>query len=182
MNKKILFSGISILASLSIAVGGAFAAFSSVNTNAGNTFGAGTLVLSINTQTVTSTGVFGVTNAAPGQSFSQKLTLKNEGSVNASSVAVSSIAISGTNPELAGDVTLLLFNDVNDNGVFDAGDVSLGSGHLNDPSWVGFTLAGITLPAGGTYHLGGQVTLDLGAPNTDQGKSMSFNLALQANQ
>lgn len=182
MNRKIIISGISIVSALTLMVGGAFAAFSSANTNTGNTFGAGTLSLQINTQTGTSTGVFSVTNATPGVAVSQDLLLKNGGSVDASSVQVSGITLGGVNPELAGDVTLVFFHDTNANGVLDGGETVLGTAHLNDGVWTGYTLPGVALSAGGTYELGAQVTLDLTAPNSDQGKNMTFDLGFQANQ
>lgn len=182
MNRSILLGLISIFATVAIVGGSAFALFSSAASNTGNTFGAGTLVLKINGSGPTSTGVFDVPSASPGQFFEQKLTLSNTGSIDASSVKVASIGVGGTNPELAGVLTLKLFNDLDNSGTFNSGDVTLGEAHLNDAAWTNFTLPSANLGAGGTYLLGGRLTFDSTADDTFQGKSATFDLNFQANQ
>ncbi len=182
LNRKIAISAVSIVACLAMLGGSAFAAFSSTNTNTGNTFGAGNMVLRINTQVSPSTGVFTIPSAAPGDVFSQKLTLQNTGTVDANFVKVGSIAIGGANPGLAAKLNLMLFKDANDNGVFDAGDTSLGSGALDDPTWANFVLSGATLPAGGSYNLAAQLTFDPTTDDSFQGQSVAFNMAFTASQ
>lgn len=183
INRKIAMSAMSILTALSLTGATAFAAFTSQATSSNNTFGSGDLVLRINTVAgVNTTPIFSVPSATPGQSFDQKMTLQNTGSVPAATVNVVSIGLGGPNNDLADKLTLNLFNDANDNGIFDGGDTSLGSGHLSDPTWAGFTLPGVALGSGGTYNLGARVTFDADADNTYQGKSVSFSLAFQANQ
>lgn len=176
-------SAISILSAFAMLGGSAFAVFSSSASNNGNTFGSGNLVLQINSAGGTSsTPVFTIPSAAPGDFFEQKLKLHNSGTVTASAVKLSSIALGGANTELASVLTLELFNDANDNGALDGGETVYGSGHLDDPAWTNFTLTGVTLPGGGTSNLAAKLTFDSGAGDTFQSKSMSFNFNLLASQ
>lgn len=182
MNRKIALSAISIVGALSIMSGATFAAFTSDASNNGNTFGAGDMVLRINGQAGSgSTPVFGVAGAVPGNSYTQKLTLVNDGPT-ASFVKVVSIDLGGANTDLANKLTINFFNDIDDNGVFDPGEADLGSAHLNDAGWTNFTLPGVTISAGGTYRLGAKLTFDADADNTYKGKSMVFNLNFQEGQ
>ncbi len=182
LNRKIAISLITIVAALALTAGGTFALFNSTATNAGNTFGTGALTLSINTVAGTSTGVFSVASAIPGQTFNQALTLKNEGNVPASSVKVSGITLGG-NSEIADKLMLQLYLDTNANNVYDSGaDTSLGTGALNDPSWTGFVLPGVTLAGGASSPVRAQLTFDSTADNTYQGKSVTFDLGFMATQ
>ena len=66
MNKKIIISLSVIGAVAAIAVGGTIAYFSDTETSSGNTFTAGTLNLTVNTNDGTNTVVFNVSDVKPG--------------------------------------------------------------------------------------------------------------------
>ncbi len=182
MNRSILFGILSIAGVVALVGGVTFALFSSQASNNGNTFGAGTLVLNImGYGDGASLPVFTFSGIAPGQFRDQKITLTNTGSVDASSIQVTKIDL-GSNTALADKLTLMLFYDQNDDGIFNGSDVSLGTGHLSDSSWTGYTLPGVTLPHSGIYHLGARITFDSDADNSYQGLTLTFNLNFQANQ
>ena len=177
-----MMSGLSIVSALTLLGGTAYAAFFSQNTYQGNAFAAGTMSLVINAQAPTSTGQLSMTGAAPGEGDSALLDLTMAGDVDASSVQVSAVNIGGANADLANYITLTFFNDANGSGVLDGGETILGSAHLNDGVWTGYTLPGVTVPTAGNYKLGAQAVLDAGTPNTEQGKSLVFDIVFQANQ
>lgn len=184
MNKRIVLGAFSILASLGMMASAAFAAFTASATNTGNTFGSGSLALNLIPKGGTvSTPVFNITSgAAPGATFTQDIELSNTGNIDASSVQLTGITLGGPNTDLAGKLTLLLFNDANDDGIQQGGEATLGTAHLNDPVWSAFTLTGVALPHNGTVHIGAVLTFDQTADNTFQGKTVNFNLGFQANQ
>ncbi len=178
---------ISIFAVGAIVAGTSYALFSSQASNNGNTFGAGTLVLSINTATgSSSTPVFNVSGVGPGNTVGpQTFTLKNEGSVDASSVVLSGISVSPTpsSPNLGDKLVLNFYNDTNGNGVNDGPgtDLLIDSQLLTSGTWTNHLL-GFGLIAGASHKLFATITFDSSADNTYQGTSALFNLAFQANQ
>lgn len=184
MNKKILFSLVSICSVVGMVTGSALAAFTSSATNSGNTFGAGSLTLSVAPNGgSTSTPAFIVTDIAPGQSREQALILTNSGSIAATSVMLKNIEHTGSTPDLGDKLTLNLYDD---NGttpnVFDVGDTLKGSAHITDAAWtnipLGFGLTALT----GTHTVIAVVTFDADSDDTYQGKTSAFNLVFQANQ
>lgn len=189
MNKKIFFSGMSILASLALVGGATFAFFSSTATSTANVFSAGTLNLTLcdgnepcptpadSTQNVTAT--FGLTNMKPGDcTGSQTLTLKNTGSINAGSVS-----IAATNTNAAMDKYLRI-----NTGTYDAVSfLPLTDSQLNtfsdlaDLQASGLpSLSGIN--AGATKTLVMDVCLDNSADNSIQGQSDTLSLTVTLNQ
>jgi len=186
MNKRIIFSGVSILSALGLMIGGAFAAFSSTASNNGNTFAAGSLVLAINGLGGTgSSPVFTVSNAAPGDvTGTQVLNLSNVGSVGAGTTVLTGISVTPTpvSPNLGDKLNLELWNDVNDDGIINGGDTQIGiTKPLTDAQWTSLSL-GFGLPAGGHHKVLARITFDSSADNTYQSTSVSFNFNFQANQ
>ncbi len=181
MNKRILFSLVSICSVVGMVGGTALAAFTSTASNAGNTFGSGSLTLSINTALGSlSTPVFTVTNAAPGDVTPvQTLDLKNEGSVTATTVNLTSIGLTG-NALLADNLTLDLTVDTNNSGVLDAGDTTT-TGHLSSAAtWTNVPVG--SLAGGANRKVFAKITFDAAAPNTVQGVSAGFSFNFLASQ
>lgn len=105
MNKKILLSSVSILASLALATGATFAFFSDEGTSNNNVFATGSLDLKLSDDTPETdldsvTASFGGTALVPGQAVSGQLRLKNSGTIaaNHAEVAVVNTNSDGTNP------------------------------------------------------------------------------------
>jgi len=183
MNRKIIMGVLSIVTALTMVAGVTFALFSAQNTNSGNVFAAGNLALSINTQTPTSTGVFSVSGVDPGETTGpQSLNLKNEGSVDASDVVVSSIVVNPTpaSPNLGDKLILKLYKDDGDS-VFNLGDSLVGNAVLTAGGWASSSL-GFGLNAGASQLLFATIEFDSTAGNEFQGTSVSFDLVFQANQ
>ena len=117
LKQKVLMSVGTLGVAAAVTAGGSFATFNAQTTNPGNTFATGTLVMSntVNSGTAClSTGGGGITtNAAncdtlfnltvkkPGDSATANLTLKNEGSVDAS--LLKSFATGCTNGDASGE-------------------------------------------------------------------------------
>ncbi len=183
MNSRILVSLLTMALAVTVVTGGAYALFSAQATNEGNTFGSGTLSLVINPNASPfPTPVFTVANAAPGDVFDQAIELKNTGTINASVVKTLLPVLSG-NSELASVLTIKYYDDVGSvPGAFDGTDVVLGSAHLDDAGWNGFTLPGISITSGGSRTIRALLTFDSTADNSYQTKSMTFSLGFQANQ
>ena len=139
--KKILMSLMAIALVVGLVGAGVVASFSDEETSTGNTFTAGTLNL---TAVGGSPMPFAVANMKPGDSGSGTVTLTNAGTIGAAEldIAVSMIVNDdvdtaependqGTNTgngDLGGQLLMVMWLNVNQNGVFDAGDVEL----LND--------------------------------------------------
>ena len=139
--KKILMSLMTIALVIGLVGAGTVAYFSDTETSEDNTFTAGTLDL---TAVGGSPMPFAVANMKPGDSGSGTVTLTNAGTIGAAEldIAVSTIVNDdvdtaependqGTNTgngDLGGQLLMVLWLNVNQNGVFDAGDVEL----LND--------------------------------------------------
>gem|GEM_PF-3241969 len=183
MNRKIVISAISILSSLTLMAGATFAAFTSSSSNTGNTFGSGTLTLTVTPQGgTTSTPAFTVTNIAPGDFQTKSITLANTGTVNATLTKLVSVGHStSSSPDLGDKLTLQIYDDVNGNGAIDGGDVLKGTGHVNDGSLTNIDL-GFGITAGGSHKIVAKVTFDSDATDTYQGKNSSFDLNFQTSQ
>ena len=138
--KKILISLMAIALVIGLVGAGTMAYFSDTETSSGNTFTAGTLDL-----TASATGMpFNVGPMKPGDSGSGKIALTNAGTIGAAELDISMSTVInndvstaependlGTNSglgDLGGQLLMVLWLNVNQNGAFDAGDVEL----LND--------------------------------------------------
>ena len=80
MNRRIILSGTTIVASLALMVGGTFAFFSDEGTSSGNTLTAGTLTLLLNGAEDISTNIFTVADMAPGDVKAATIGLSKDGS------------------------------------------------------------------------------------------------------
>jgi len=189
MNNKLLVSAISITSALALMGGVTFALFSSTASNAGNTFGAGTMTLAINGVTGTaSTPVFTLPNKVPGFTATQMLILSNTGTVGAGTTVLTGINI---NPNTAGNLgevlTLTLYNDSNNNGVLDVGtDTVINSDHLIDSTWINKPL-GFGLISSEQHQVFAVLSFDsdtnpTGNINNYQGKSVTFDFNFRADQ
>lgn len=89
INRRILLSAMSIMTSLSLATGAAFAFFSDAGSSTDNIFSSGSLVMALSdnneTNQVNVAGTWGLASA-PGDTFSGDLKIKNTGSVPANHV------------------------------------------------------------------------------------------------
>ena len=190
MNRQITLGLLSIFAVIALVGGVTFAAFSSTASNEGNTFGAGTLTLWINGDGGSaSTDVFHLlTDKQPGYSITQALELKNNGTVDASSVKLVNIDLTpsptpGSGVGNLGDkLTLVLWDDTDDSGTINNLEVAIRTAHLTDPLWSNQSLGFSTFTAGETRHLKAKLTFDSDADDTYQGTSATFNFNFQANQ
>ena len=139
--KKILISLMAIALVIGLVGAGTMAYFNDTETSSGNTFTAGTLNL---TAVGGSPMPFAVANMKPGDSGSGTVTLTNAGTIGAAELDINMSTVTnndvstaependqGTNTgngDLGGQLLMVLWLNVNQNGVFDAGDVEL----LND--------------------------------------------------
>jgi spore coat-associated protein N len=185
MNRKIIFSSMSIVAALSLMGGSAFAAFTSSASNTGNTFGAGSITLTLNGQSGSgSTALFTLSNKVPGDSSLQSIVLANAGNVNSASTkvtAVTSNSTGGTNSVVLGDKLMLtLFDDANSNDAVDSGE-ELASYALTDSSWTNKDL-GFGLNAGDSKPVKAKLVFDSSAGNDYQGASTTFSISFQTSQ
>lgn len=188
MNKRIVMGIMSILTAATMIGTATFAAFTSAASNEGNTFGAGTLTLTIDGQAGSaSTPVFGVTNAFPGMTpVVQSLLLANTGTTTATSVVLTGIdTLDGniiTPPNLANKLTLELFVDDGDNS-FEPGtdDTQVGTTQvLSNAQWTGLNL-GFGLGSAKRVYL--QISFPTGVDDNDyQGESLTFDFNFQASQ
>lgn len=184
MNKRIALSGLSVLSSVALVGGAAFAAFTATASNNGNTFGASTLSLAVVPNGGNAaTPVFNFpTGITPGTVKDQAITLSNPGDTPASTVKLASITMTGgSSPNLADKLTLDIYNDVDGSGTINGGDTLQGSAHVNDPAWTNIPL-GFALPASGSHQIIARITFDADATNAYQGATTSFNMNFEADQ
>ena len=167
MNRKIFFSAISILASLTLMTGSAFAAFTTTATAAGNTFSTTTpnLEITLNGQTgtvVTGTSVAGLIPGIAG--------------------ATQTFVLTNTDPNVSGDLAVSLKLPFEQTNTLSGDDLNItvncGSGDISD-SYSGWIYNGHSL--GTVKAQNGQLTctmiptLNSGIGNTDIGKSAVFD-------
>jgi len=170
-----------------VLVGGVtFALFSSAASNNNNTFGAGTLTLSINTISGSgSTAIFSVSDLDPGEMTDvQKLDLKNGGTVDASDVKLTSIVVNPTpaTPNLGDKLILTLYNDANNNNSYDAGiDLPIDTGALTSLGWADRSL-GFGLTGGELHTIFAKILFDSSADDAYQGTSVDFAFNFLASQ
>ncbi len=164
-------SAMSIFSSLAIMGGATFAAFSSTDTVEGNTFAAGELVLEAKVGGSTSTPAFSVTNASPGDSYSQVIDLANTGTLASTTTTLTDITfpVAPTSAfDLSDVLDLEIWDDVNGNAVIDVGDVLRGSAPLNSPAWTNIDL-GFGIAGPGSHLIIAKITVNPGASNAYQG-------------
>jgi len=82
LKKKLVMALVTTTAGATIMAAGSFALFTSSATNAGNTFTAGTVVITDKTVGTLSSQELNAANLAPGDSKVLKMTVKNEGSLD----------------------------------------------------------------------------------------------------
>ncbi|MCL5438793.1 MAG: CalY family protein [Patescibacteria group bacterium] len=176
-------SMMSIFSVLTLMSGAAYAAFSSTASNNGNTFGAGSISLTINGSSGSgSSPVFNVPGAAPGQIFTQPIILANAGSDASNKTKLVNINHgTGTSPDLGNKLTLQIYDDVDGNGILDGSDPLRGSAHVTDGAWSNIDL-GFGLSAGGAHRIFAVITFDSDADNTYQGANSNFNLNFETSQ
>jgi hypothetical protein len=185
--KQILLSTLTIAAILISVTGASKALFTGTASNNGNTFGAGTLVLTINGAPGTaSTPVFTITNAAPGDTYNQILSLQNTGSIAASTLLLTSVVVTDSKPDTSANLgnvlTTYIWEDTNENNMIDAGEPTWVNGvHLTSIP-ANLNLGALGVGAGSTRHFKVKLVFDTGAGNEYQGESISFNFNFQANQ
>lgn len=184
INRKIGFSLLSIALAFAVMGGAAYAAFTSVASNNGNTFGAGNLVLSIDgAANATSTPKFTVANAFPGQVVDQPITLSNTGTVVSTTTVLSSVGHSSSStPDLGNKLTLQIWDDVDGSGGINAGDVQKGSAHITDGAWSNIPLGFGLAASGGSHKVVARIIFDTDAGNTFQSSNSTFSLNFQTNQ
>jgi hypothetical protein len=182
MSKTMIVRAASITVALALMGGATFAAFSSANSNTGNSFGSGTMALKINTQSPTSTGMFHVTNAKPTDTSTQLLDFTLGGTVNAADVLLTNIGVTAGSPNLGDKLMLELWNDIDTPGVVGGADTLIYGPHaLTDSFWTNKSLGwGLTAGLGNKPVLAKITFAD--ADNTYQGTSVSFDLNFVANQ
>lgn len=185
MNPRILMSVLTILGVVALAGTGAYAAFSAQASNEGNTFGTGTLTLVINPNASPfPSPIFTVAGAKPGDTKDQSIQLKNTGTVDAT-VVKTTLPLTSGNSELANVLSIKYYVDSGIAGTpdaFDGTDTVLGEATLDNAVWNGYTLPGITIPAGTSTTIRALLTFSQSADDAYQNKNMTFSLGFQANQ
>lgn len=194
MNKQILLGLLSIFAVVALVGGTTFALFQSNASNNGNTFGAGTLVLNIkDAPGSTSTPLFTVTKAMPGDSFTQVIKLSNTGNIaiRNGSLILTKIDLTPTpaSPDLGGKLNLELWKDNNNNGIIEpgaGGDTLIGAIQpLTNSLWTGLDLGfGLSAfgEAGASQNVIAKITFDTSADSTYQSASDTFNFNFTSEQ
>lgn len=193
MNRKILASGISILATLALAGGATFAYFSDTGTSSTNTFATGTLNLKLTDASETAqdsvTESFGSSTLVPGScTGDQTLSLQNTGSVAAdhAEVAVTnSVTDTGDNADPDMDAFLRI-NKLTYDGVDVTGQISNTNGTVfkDLADWAaGSGLDNLALTNLNTNHpLVLDVCLDSSADNTIQADQVVSQFTVTLNQ
>ena len=185
INKRIVTSGLTVVAAATLLVGATFAFFSDTGTSNDNIFSTGTLTLKLFNGVATGsstfsddvTATFGASNMAPGNCTSGSLTLKNSGTINAGSIsmiatnnnailspflAITSLTFDG-NPVTVTSLNATAFADLQD---------------LASQSPTALT----GLNAGTSKVLATTICLDNSAGNPQQGQSNTLNLSFTLNQ
>lgn len=203
LNKRIILSGLSIMASLAIMGGATFAFFSDQASSTGNTFGAGSLDLQIDdsnepTPVDNVTATFNMPSIAPGDKSSQEISFHNNGTVSIAEIAMG-LTSTNTDPDAdASDIRNVLNLQVVAGGTASEGDctggtdvtsaidtaVGNGTGPLTMAELNGDTYDSLPIPlaasANGKVCI--QVALDDDAGDVYQGDSASASFVFDAHQ
>ncbi len=206
--KKIIGLTIVALLILSIISIGTFAYFSDTETSNNNTFTAGTLNLTVDTNDGTNTVKFTVTNANPGQNGTSTWALVNVGN-SAGYVDLESISVTSTENynlatneaeaaddtdtsnltgggELAANMDVVLFVDdgigggTANNGIKDGGEVAIYTGKLN--AIAGSYNQNLALAASGTAYISMGWSVATSVNNIIQGDSAILNMTFELGQ
>lgn len=205
MNRKIIISGLSIIASLTLAGGATFALFSATASSTGNTFASGTLNLLVDdtnelTPAPSVTGSLVVADFAPGASTTGFISLHNPGTLPIAEVELSADTSETADPGADSDLRNVLELTVNlddlvtpDTACADGVnltstiDTAVGNGdgtltlmEFDNGTDVYDALPGLT--AGQTRNVCFTVTFSSGAGNEYQGDAASTSFAFTANQ
>lgn len=190
--KKIL--GLIVVALLVIGLvgGGTYAYFSDVETSEDNTFTAGTLDLSVDTENPWDTTKITASAMKPGDSGVATMTLKNEGNIDGTlTVDLTNLVDDpGTTPEpeptpdngeLSANMDIVLWVDADGDGVKDTGETELYSGKLNEYSGGPYTVG--TLAGGATTYVSLSYSIN-GAEvgNEIQGDISTFDIEFNLEQ
>jgi hypothetical protein len=193
MNKKIALSAVSILTSLALMSGAAFAFFSDTGTSSANVFATGTLDLKLTDNNETAqdsvTASFGSNTLVPGScTGNQSLSLQNTGTVTANhaEVRVANV-VTDTNDNASPDMHAFLRINLL---TYDAGDVTSQISDVNANGWkdladweAGAGLDNLALTNLNTNHpLVMDICLDSSAGNTLQGDSVTSTFTVDLNQ
>ena len=105
--KKILISLMAIALVVGLVGAGTIAYFSDTESSTGNTFTAGTLVLSVTGSETGSAGWVSPTNWAPGETEDGNVVLANTGTIEAAmQLQIDNITVAGGTPNIAPDVII----------------------------------------------------------------------------
>lgn len=171
------------MAMAGMVAGATFAFFSSTASSIDNTFDSGTLTLEVQPNgNDVSSPAFTVSDVAPGDVNEKVIVLRNTGSIPSTSTFLADIEHSTTsNPDLADKLTLEIWDDVDNSGTVNVGDIQRGSAHISDAAWTNIDM-GFGLAAGGEHKIIAIVTFDSNADNTYQNTNSTFTLNFQTNQ
>lgn len=188
MNKKIVISAMSILASLALMSGATFAFFSSSATSTGNVFSSGTLTLLLDdnndvTPAATITSSFGGTNLVPGGSVSGFVSMHNDGSIDIAEVHLSGNETVTSSPDLAGKLDITSAK-IGTESTCTSSPVDITSSFttLAALNTAGLDLPSSAITAGGTKYLCMTFTFNSGADDTYQGKSITNTFTFVGHQ
>jgi len=205
--KKILISMMTIAVVGALIGGGVFAYFSDTETSTGNSFTAGTLNLQVSGDDPL-TAHFAVTDTFGGDSGSDDWLLKNDGSIAGSLDVIFSnivddengvnepedadagedgtVALPGTNGELAEVLALLIYIDENDNDTYDSGTDTLIYQGFVKPGLAGERLSNYAMAAnygsGNDKAIRIEWNIDSGVGNKIQSDSTGFDITFTLNQ
>lgn len=206
--KKILGLTIAALLIIGLIAGGSWAYFSDTESSTGNTFTAGKLNLTVNTNDGSNTVVFTVTNANPDQSGAGTWTLVNPGNLggyldlenisvtnaenyDAATNEAEAVDDADTSDltgggELAANLDVVLFVDdgagvgTANNGIKDGSEVAVYSGKLG--SIAGSYNQNLALGAGATSYISLTWSVGSGVNNTIMGDSATLNITFELGQ
>ncbi len=193
MDRKLLFSIMTIAVVALLIGGGTYAYFSDTESSEDNTITAGTLDLSVDDENPWTSTKLTVTNAIPGSSGSVTMTLENEGSADGLSLTLDVTDIAdgpGTTPEseptsdngeLSQNTDIVLWEDTNYDGVIDEGEDEIYNNTLSATATNGPWEIG-PLAAGATNYVGLYYEIDETVGNEIQGDNCSFNIVYVLSQ
>ena len=206
LNKKMLLS-LLVIGVVSVSAGaGTWAYFSDTETSGENTFAAGTLDLTFDTE---SSLPLAVTNTYPGDSGGDSSTLANAGNLpgeldiaigavtNTESTGTTEFEADGAGGELGANAKMVVWLDVDQSGTFNAGDIELSPSAIiaydastnteltysTIDSYSGVSWDNVeTMAAGATDDLCIDWEVPITTVNDIQGDSLSFDVTVTLEQ
>ncbi len=186
MNKKIIFSGMSILAALALMGGATFAFFSSSATSSGNVFASGTLQLQLDDNNdaaaTTITASIGGPNMAPGDSTSGFISMHNNGTIDIAKVKLGATETVPSSPDLAGQLNITSATIGDDQACSVNPHAVTGLTTLAALNSAPISMNNSAIVAGGTKYLCMTFTLDNSTDNTYQGKTITETFNFEGDQ